>query len=79
MTSGPRTPKTIYSKSVHQAQAAIEYLLILAVATIIALVGFKVFLPKVNQSSEVYYNKAAQEILDAPPLPANSELFRKYP
>ena len=46
-----------------RAQTAIEYLLILAVIAAIALGSFKLLLPKVQQSSEGYYNKVTDVIL----------------
>ena len=62
-----------------RAQTAVEYLLLLGVTTAIALVGFKVFLPKVTKSSEGYYNKAANVILGPPPDLAILEPTKKYP
>ena len=61
------------------AQSAVEYLLLLGVMTAVALVGFRVLLPKVNKSSELYYNKAANAILDRPPDYANMEPTKVYP
>ena len=62
-----------------KGQNAIEYLLLLGVATAIALVGFKTLLPKVNESSELYFNRSVNAILDTPPGLANMERFKTYP
>ena len=63
----------------YQAQTAMEYLLLLGVATAIALVGFKTFLPKVNSSSELYFNEAANKLLGEPPDYAYMEPAKVYP
>ena len=60
--------KPIGRKSAKRAQTAIEYLLLLGVATVIALVGFKTFLPRVYTHSEFYFNRSAVGILDEPPI-----------
>ena len=69
-----------FRRQLPKAQTAVEYLLLFGVVTAFVMVGFKIFLPKVNQSSERYYNKAAIGILGPPPLPANVDAARiNYP
>ncbi len=54
------------------AQTAIEYLLILAVAAAVVLVSFKFLLPKIQNSSQEYYNNVAQVVSgNKIPLPIN--------
>lgn len=54
-----------------RAQTAMEYLLILAVVGIIVLSGLRFLLPRVNQSSEGYYNSVTRTILGENPAPIN--------
>jgi len=44
-------------------QAAVEYMLLLGVVVAIVLVGFKTYLPRALEASNVYYNKTAVGIL----------------
>lgn len=46
-----------------RAQTAIEYMLLLAAVVAIVLVGFKTYLPRVLESSNVYLNRAGVGIL----------------
>lgn len=62
------TQKTVGKKRARRAQSAVEYLLLLGLAVVIALVGFKEFLPKAGRYSEIYYNRAANAIYDDPPI-----------
>ncbi len=47
-------------------QTAIEYLLVLAAATTIALVGFNTFLPRTQQQTNEFFNKATRAIMGEP-------------
>jgi hypothetical protein len=40
-----------------KAQTALEYLLILGTVMVIVLTGWKVFLPRVQNSSDLYFNR----------------------
>jgi len=51
----------------NKAQAAIEYMLLLAVVVAIVIVGFKTFLPKGRTSSELFFNRVTVGILGDPP------------
>jgi Flp pilus assembly pilin Flp len=63
-----------------KGQTAVEYMLLLGVVTAIVLGGFKYFIPKVNKSSELYYNEAARAILGTPPSNSPTEAVRtNYP
>lgn len=61
---------------IQKAQTAVEYLVLLGVTTVIVLVGFKEFLPKVNRSTELYFNYASNAILGPPPLNGLQEAGR---
>ncbi|MCK5180104.1 MAG: hypothetical protein KAR32_11285 [Candidatus Omnitrophica bacterium] len=50
-----------------KAQTAIEYLLLLMTVAVIVLLGFKTYLPRVQETANIYYNRAAPGILGAPP------------
>ena len=50
-------------KKLKNGQTAIEYLLVLAAATIIALVGFNTFLPRSQQQANEFFNKASRAIM----------------
>lgn len=47
-----------------KAQTAVEYLILMTAVVAIVLVGFKRFLPSVQQSSNVFFNRAAVGIYD---------------
>jgi len=49
-----------------KAQTAVEYMLLLAAVVAIVLVGFKVYLPSINESTNVYFNRAAVGIYGEP-------------
>ncbi len=53
------------SKQLKKAQAAIEYMLLLGVLTIVALVGFKEFVPNTKENSELFFNKTAERVMGA--------------
>ncbi len=55
----------------HQAQTAMEYLLILAVIGVIVLASLRLLVPKVHDSSEDYYNSVTRVILGESPAPVN--------
>ena len=46
-----------------KAQTAIEYLLLLAVVVIIVLIGLKVYLPRTEFASEIYFNRVGVGIV----------------
>ncbi len=50
-------------RSSQKAQAAVEYMLLLAVVVSIVIVGFKKFMPRAYNSSETYYNNVSDGIL----------------
>lgn len=50
-----------------QAQTAVEYMLLLAVAVTVVLVGFRTFLPKAQDKTGAFYEKAAKGIMGKPP------------
>lgn len=50
-----------------RAQTAVEYLLLLMTVAAIVLVGFKTYLPRIQDTANVYYNRAAPGILGTPP------------
>ena len=56
-----------------RAQTAMEYLLLLAVVGIIVLSSLRFFLPRVNQSSEGYYNSVTRTILGEDPAPIDGD------
>jgi len=61
------TMKILAKISQNKAQTAIEYMLLLGIVTAIVLIGFKKFLPQVQESSNLMYNRAAIGIMgDAP-------------
>ncbi|MBN1870118.1 MAG: hypothetical protein JW847_06060 [Candidatus Omnitrophica bacterium] len=50
-----------------KGQTAIEYLLLLMTVAAIVLVGFKTYMPRIQETANIYYNRAAPAILgDAP-------------
>ena len=49
-----------------KAQAAIEYMLLLAAVVSIVLVGFKNFLPSFQLTSNYYFNQVGIGVLDEP-------------
>ena len=51
---------------VKKAQTAVEYVLLLTTVVAIVLVGFKLYLPRINESSNVYFNRVAVGILGEP-------------
>ena len=64
-------------QNVRRAQTAIEYMLLLGVTTVIALVGFRTMLPKERIDAERYYNTVVIGIIGEPPN-AN-QYFLSYP
>lgn len=59
------------SKTTCRGQAAMEYLMILAVVAIIVLASFRFLVPRVHNSSEDYYNTVTNVILGNKPQPIN--------
>ena len=57
------------SRQLKKAQAAIEYMLLLGVLTIVALTGFKAFVPKTKENSELFFNKTAERVMGDLPGP----------
>jgi len=49
------------------AQAAIEYVLLLAVVVAIVLLGLPAYIPRVNNAANVYFSSASNAILGPPP------------
>ena len=49
-----------------KAQTAIEYLLLLMTVVTIVLVGFRTYLPRVRDASNVYYNRVVPGIMGTP-------------
>jgi len=49
-----------------KAQTAIEYLLLLTAVVAIVLIGFKQYLPRIQQTSNVYFNRVAVGIYGEP-------------
>jgi len=61
--------RTILHSKQHQetqGQAAIEYLLLLMMAVVLVLFGFKEYFPKVHYGIEIYYNNVAKGIVGQP-------------
>ena len=50
-----------------KAQTAIEYMLLLTTVVAIVLIGFRKYLPEINEASNIYYNRVVPGILGAPP------------
>ena len=50
-----------------RAQTAIEYLLLLMAVVAIVLIGFKLYMPRIQETSNIYYNRAASGIVGKPP------------
>jgi len=60
--------KTLQSADCYkQAQSIVEYLLLLTAVVAVVLIGFKQLVPKVQTSSEGFYNKAAIGIMGKAP------------
>ena len=51
-----------------KAQTAVEYLLLLTTVAAVVLIGFRLYLPKVEEAGNIYYNRAAVGVLGAPPF-----------
>jgi len=51
-----------------------EYLLLLTSVVAIVLVGFRVYLPRIQESSNLFYNRAAYGIYGAPNRCGDGEL-----
>ena len=51
-----------------KAQTAVEYLLLLTTIATIVLIGFRIYLPRIQDTANIYYNRAAPGILGTPPL-----------
>jgi len=49
--------------NLEKAQAAIEYMLLLAVVVAIVLIGFKTYLPRTQNSADLYFNRTIVGIL----------------
>jgi len=49
-----------------RAQTAVEYMLLLGAVVGIVLVGLKLYLPRINETSNVYFNRAAYGIYGEP-------------
>ena len=49
-----------------RAQTAIEYLLLLMSVAAITLVGFRTYLNRVNETANLYYNRAVPGIVGPP-------------
>lgn len=58
--------------SSRKAQAAVEYMLLLAMAVVVVILGFKTFFPKAQEATNRFYEKAAIGIMGKPP-PLKSE------
>ena len=50
-------------------QTAVEYLLLLSTVALVAFVGFQKLLPRVEGTSNRFFNKAAQSIMGKPADP----------
>ena len=50
-----------------RGQSTLEYMLLLGTVVVIVLVGFKVFLPRVQNSSDLYFNRVSYGITDKGP------------
>ena len=49
-----------------KAQTALEYLLLLMAVAAIILIGFKTYMPAIQETANVFYNRAAPAILGKP-------------
>jgi len=56
----------ICRKKVKKAQTAVEYLILMAAVVAVVLIGFKQYLPKVYDASNVFFNRAAVGIYGEP-------------
>ena len=54
-----------------RGQAALEYMLILGTVMVIVLIGYRVFLPKTQAASDLYFNRVSHGITDSGPLCGN--------
>lgn len=55
----------------NRAQSSMEYLLILTMVGVIVLASLRFLLPKVNTSSEGYFNSVTRVVLGEKPQPIN--------
>ena len=50
-----------------KAQTAVEYILLLTTVVAIVLIGFRAYLPEVNEASNIYFNRVVPGIVGEPP------------
>ena len=51
----------------NRAQTALEYMLLLGTVMVIVLVGFKVYLPRTHNASDLYFNRVNYGIVGSGP------------
>jgi hypothetical protein len=49
-----------------KAQTAVEYMLLLTSVVAIVLVGLRVYLPRIQETSNIYYNRVSYGIMGSP-------------
>lgn len=57
-----------------QAQTAMEYMLIMGTVMVIVLTSWKVFLPSIQNSSDLYFNRVNYGIVGAGPRCGNGKV-----
>jgi len=60
------------------AQTAIEYLLLLTTVAAIVLVGFGTYLPRFQETTNIYFNRVARGVLGEPPHCGDSNCQRQW-
>jgi len=50
-----------------RAQSAIEYLLLLGIATAVALYSFRILMPRMHEQADVVFNEAMVNLMDETP------------
>ena len=56
-----------------EAQTTVEYLLLLTTVVTIVLVGIRVYLPRFQETSNIYFNRVAVGIMGNPPRCGDGE------
>ena len=49
-----------------EGQTAVEYMLLLAMVVSLVLVGFRKYLPRIHEASNVYFNRVGEGIYGTP-------------